>query len=319
MREAVNRVKTVLAAREVAPYLTHYLVKDGMLWASDGRAVAATPVDQDGHFLVPGAELGAVLDRMPEDYKVTLEPGALKVRGGRRHGTLPIIAEPEVAYPEPDQGLWTEYTPALHAALWIIRPFISDNAIHDWTLCACLAPDRVTATNNIVVAQAECPGLNAQGLIPFWVIDFVHGQHSAPVSWYITDNHVAFKWADGTWFRSQLVNGIFNETALELVDAVEAPAWEIPEEWRQAYEYVSSLSEDAVVIEAGRLVGGRGKAAVEHETPDTPVPDGGSSSWNPKFLTKVIEAATHWDPGAWPKPTPWTGPGIKGLIVGRNR
>ncbi len=80
---------------------------------------------------------------------------------------------------------------------------------------------------------------------------------------------------------------------------------------------MASLSENEIQFHADKMKGGRAFSSVEEDA-ETPVPESGYSTWDPRYLGPVISIATHWQPDTWPKPSPFMGNSIRGLMAARN-
>ena len=317
MKEAIKKINEALSSGNIVKHFSYYLVKDGMICASDGRMVAASPFPCKITFLVAGDEFEKLVNRMPAEPTLTPLDDSIRLTSGRFRGTIQTLDPTTVSYATPE-GSWYKWPPGLLARLQLVRSFISDNATQTWALCAWLKDDAAWATNNVALARVSCEGMNAPGiLLPNWAIDFLVKRKDEPQAFFMTDNHAAFRWADGSWMRTQLGEGTFPEQAAKLVEGASQPQWEVNDEWRKACYMVADFSESHVTMYCDKIVGGRGRANVEYDI-QTPVPEGLEKTiWHPKFLLPVIEAATHWDPLAYPKPATFAGPHITGIIVGK--
>ncbi len=318
MKEAVKKVRAALSKQGIVAHLTYYLVKDGYITANNGRMTAAAPFPSKHTFLVPGEDLESLISRFDGEIILTVGEAKISFASGRMRGSIQTIPEDTIYYPPPEPDLYvkppTEFLPALRR----VRPFISDNATREWALCAALQEDRILASNNITLVRATCPGLPpGETLLPCWAVDFLLSSSAQLTGYQLHPNAACFKWDDGTWMRSQLMDCGFPSQVDELLSKIVRPPIEITHEWRTAYNKMAGLSEDKIDLHADKMTGQHGLTEVEYEV-KSPTPEGGVSSWNPTYLTSVIETATHWDPTVWPAPAPFVGPGISGLICGRT-
>ncbi len=321
MKEALAKVRRALSKHDIVPALTQYRIQDGFIYATDGRYTAAAPVECTINFAVPGREFERLVDRLPSIDKIDLDSASITLRSRRSHGSIRLIDHDAVEYFQPEDE-WRQIPETLLDALATIRPFISDNAIHPFALAACIDQDSLMATTNVSLIQVDCLGAGGAGhLLPCWAIDHVLSRRDADLDGVqFESNYAAFRWNDGSWIRTQLVNDKFPETGIELLQQYVTPTWAITDEWRAAYEWISPQSENLIEIYSNKLVGRQGAGEAQHEIPVTPVPDGenGYSIWNPKFLDAVIKTATHWSPDKWPNATTFAGPGLRGFIIGRR-
>jgi hypothetical protein len=238
-------------------------------------------------------------------------------------GTIKTIDPTTYNQNEPPEGDWLLPPTNLLDALKLVRPFISDNAIHSWALAACLNNDHMIATTNVSIIKVNCPFLGGSGnLLPHWAIDYVLSRKDdTPTGFQFTDNYAAFMWDDGSWMKAQLVNGEFPPAIDKLFEQYKEPTWELTDEWRDAYESISELAEGHIELHATKLVGQQEKTTTEHVIPTTPLPDGVEyTKWQPVFLDAVVHVATHWQPDAYPNPAAFSAPdkGVLGFIMGRR-
>lgn len=316
MKEAINKVKAAIAPKDIASHLSHYLVKDGFIHASDNRLVAAAPFPLVGEFLVPGGDFEAVADRFSEKTKLEVTPTTVIFRDGKMKATLKTLPIDTVNYQKPE-GEQQKIPKDFLQALARIRPFISDNAVHFWALAVCLEKDFIYATNNIVVAAAECKGLNGGGkLLPSWAVDYLLSRNEELEAIISDKVSMTFLWWDGSWMKTQLVDSEFPKGAENLIEKMAKPTFRLTPEWKLIYGTISEMTDALIEIFKDKIVGVTEHGEIEVEV-SSAAPEG-ASKWHKKFLDPVIAAAEFWQPDVWPKPSPFIGPGIRGLIVGRN-
>lgn len=319
MIEAINKVKAAIAPKDIASHLSHYLVRDNMLFASDNRMTAATPFPLAGEFLVPGGEFEAMASRFGEKTKVVINPNNVIFTDGKMKATLKTLPLDIVDYQRP-KGKPEVLPPDFLLALRSVLPFISDNAVHYWALAACLGDGYVYATNNVVVVASECKGLKGGGrLLPCWAIEYLLSRSNDEMTGAIYEvNSITFVWADRSWMTALLVDGQYPQQAIDLMEKLAKPTFHLSPEWKTSYEAIAEMSDALVEFHPERMVGLTPKGEIEVAM-KTPSPKGAEcSKWNTKFLTPVVAAADYWQPDTWPKPSPFVGEGIRGLIVGRN-
>lgn len=322
MKQALAWVKDALAANDMLQYLTHYLVKDRFIFASNGRLLAAHPFPFDGTFLVPGAEFEKVLGAA-KDPVLTLEGGIVHIKSGRFKGrirtvdasTWPLETQPEAL--TDDQ--WNDPTD-LPEALKRLRPFVSDNATQPWATCIGLHPGYGYATNNIVIARTKIPSATASVLLPSWAVDFVLSRAAGLNGWATTPEALWFSWENNAWLKAQAVIGDFPPQAAAILQKSGRPTHEITPGWKEAFNRVASLVSDGdLYLEAKQIAGISGESMNIEDEGDNPMPEGVERTvWDPKFLAPVIAVATHWNPAAWPSPAVFMGDKIGGVVLGRR-
>lgn len=286
------------------------------MFATDGRIVAGHPIDLDGEFLVPGKELEAILKRLKDEPKVKLEDGRVVLRAGRFSGSLEVLPPSEWAFDNLDQPTWQKFPEKLVAIFRDLRPFVSENAVHRWSIGIAIDDGWCYASNNVVLAGCKFP--EARGLeylVPIWAVDFILG-HSAGLShWALETNCMMFRWENGAWMRSTLIEGKFPEKAGELIRSVEPGSQRITPDYREAITRIGELSETAITIYADRVEGRTAKAVIREEL-QSETPPGGSSVWSNTAMVDLVKVASNWSPSKWPQPVSFQGERVQGVIAG---
>lgn len=335
MLTAYNWIREAISTKGLAPLQMYYLVKDGMIYGTDGRMTAGHPFPYETplEFCAVAAPTEKLLNRLPEPIKITVkdEDEEVVFSSGRLRGAVKTLPPSQWAFPLVGQGM-VEMPTRLLPGLKVLRPFISDNASRPWALCIRVADGNLYATNNVsvgVVVDIDMEGVEL--LIPNWAIDFVLTRTDGLVGWshhVHSDNEpntMAFHWANGAWMQTKLVVDDFPKIIDSIVEKAGEASHPITDEWRAAYEYVAGLTESHMEFHADRIVGKDGdlKSSKMTATADiqTLMPKNGTtpfSAWDPRFLEPVMKVATHFDPDAYPDPCPFRGDGVVGVVMGRR-
>lgn len=321
MKEAIERCKRALSRKDLVGIFSHYLLRDRTLTAGDGRMTVSTPTIYDGTFLAPGVDLERLVARLKDPITLTIDSNSITLKSERMRGTIQTIDPTTYNLDIPTYDSWLEPPSSLINALKIVRPFISDNAIHSWALAACLNDDHIIATTNVSIIKVFCPALCGAGqLLPNWAIDYVLSRKDSElVGFQLHENFAAFLWDDDSWMRAQLINDKFPDAVPKLFQDFKEPTWELTDEWREAYQSVSELADGHIEIHETKLVGQQEKTTTEHTIPFTPLPpDTEFTKWQPVFLDAVAGVAAYWQPDRYPDPAPFAGLGIQGFIMGRR-
>ena len=328
MREALDKVSGAVATKTIVPALTHYLVRDGLIHASNGHITAAAPFPCADTFAVVARNFEDVLRRLPDPVKLTLDdPKWIQLTARRCRGRVARNATIEGGFLGPT-GEEIAAPANLVDKMRVMRPFISDNASQPFATCLCLNGSHMYATNNVALVVTDDAGLPDKfyAMVNCFAVDYIlsrkekltHLQHDA--------GSISFFWSDGSWMRSQLLDIKF--PAIEaIVDTAADPDFELTDEWKAAFDTAAAVAESCVRIYADRIVGGSGAIADSPNTNNaevevectSPVPeDRDHTAWHPKFLAPVIAAANYWKPEVFPKPAPFAGDEVYGVILGRT-
>jgi len=318
MLEAIKKVRATLASKDIVQHFAHYLVRDGYVYASDGRATAAAPfpVKEDIEFLVRGEQFEKVLDRMTGEVKLTVEKNGVRLTSGRFRGLVKTLDPSIISYPNP-QGKMIKCPADFLEVVKTLRPFIAEDATRPWALSIWFNGKDATATSNVSMATMPCK-IKLNGLLPVWAADYILGRQETLTHIQQGDGYMAFRWEDGSWFSTRMMEGQFPEAVHNLLKGVKKPKWKVTKDWLVAFERVASLSENAIHLYADKMTGGGQYAEVE-DAADTPVPkDTECTIWDPRYLAPVLAIAERIDFKEWPDPVSWEGNGARGLVIGRR-
>lgn len=319
MRTEIKWLTDALSTKDIVTAMTHYRVKDKIMMATNGRLVASHPTNIEGEFLVPGKELEAIYNRLADEPTVKMDNGKVQLRSGRFSGSLETLPSDEWNEPVVPEIKWKPFPRDLLPIFHDLRGFVSENAIHRWSLGVALENGWCYASNNIVLAGAPCPSVTGiELIIPVWVVDFLLGRQPGLSHWAWNDHFLAFKWGSGASVRSSLIDDKFPGKAGDMIrNTPEVMSQRVTVPYKTAVSRIAELSEDIVAIYADK-VEGRSERSVVTEGLTSVVPAGGERSlWSAEHLLSIMAVATAWSPSLWPQPVPFRGERIRGYIAGR--
>lgn len=325
--ERVLWIKDAVSGKDLGlNQLSSYYLHAGFCHASDGRMVVGTPFPIDGvtTALVPAESFLKVLaNKPPGTFSWELEPDRLVLKRGRFKGKVKLLDPTLWVYPLNDiaGGLIPE---GLLDSFRVLLPFVSENATKPWATCILAQSGCLYASNNIVVARSLCPSLELAEplLFPRWVAEFIL-QREEGLEWWHHDpvaQHLYFGWEDGSWMRSSLIIDKYPPVESVLGTMFHEPTVCIDQTWREALLRVGKITGDPVIrLRTDGVYGAGGETVLVEDEASTPVPEGLTETvWDLRFLESVLEVATHWDPTTYPKPAPWKGSMVEGIIMGRR-
>lgn len=308
--------------------LTSYYINNNAVHASDGRMVVSTPFPFEGQVLVPAEQFLRVLTNRPEgSFSWEHEPDRLVLKRGKFRGRIKTLPVDQWVYPTDIDP--AQFQPIPHGLIDAVRtmlPFVSENATKPWATCMGFIDGYLYVSNNIVVARTYCDGTQPpdgeQYLLPRWVAEFILSRADGLRSWCREPERITFLWADGSWMRSTLVVDQYPPVAKifeSYYDGVEQDV-EVTKEWTQALLRVGKVTDDPVIrLRVDEMRGASGEVLFVEDGLGTPCPEGMEETvWDLRYLAPVLEVATHWQPRVWPKPAPWRGDYIEGVILGRR-
>lgn len=320
MKEQIAWITDAISTKNIAREMTHYRIQNNEIRATDGRLTAGHPFPCQGAFLVPGAEFEKLIKRLPAEPTIEVSDDSVTLVSGRSRGTIKTLPIEEWNYPGVDEDGW-EYAPeGLIETLRDLLPFVSDNATQLWSCGICLQYGYAYATNNVALAGVRCDELgDINCIIPLWAAEFIVDRGEGLIEWAWTDNYVAFRWQNGAWMRAQLIDAVFPEQAVKMVLSAQqgVPSISITPEFRESFARTLGLSDGLLKISATTM-GSQFKEATYTEETGAELFELQETLWSAKHLDPVIQVATHWEPGTWPKPSPFKGERLFGYVIGRR-
>lgn len=320
MKAEIAWITDAISTKNIAREMTHYRIQNNEIRATDGRLTAGHPFPCSEEFLVPGAEFEKLLKRLPTDPVITVQEKTIKLSAGRAWGTINILPIEQWNYPGVDEDGWEDAPEGLVSALKDLLPFVSDNATQLWSCGICFHHGYAYATNNVALAGIRCDELgDINCIIPIWAAEFVSDRGEGLKEWCWTDNYVAFRWENGAWMRSQLIDAIFPEQAINMVLSAEqgTPSVEITPEFKGSFDRIAGLSNGVLNLSAAVIRTQFGEATYSEEL-NLHAPELQETMWSSKHLKPVIQVATHWEPGLYPKPCNFKGQRLFGYVMGRR-
>jgi hypothetical protein len=342
-----------VSTRELVAHLASYRFTAGSVMAVDGRVMAHAPAPgldvPAGEALVPAAPLDRLMRQLStsdalDQLRLHWTPTTLTVHaslsaaGTALRTRLPLVQQEWPYAPRAEyEGLtWAPWSPALHAAVSALSPYVSENATQVWAACIAFAERYAYATNNVVVARhAIDQRLSTCVMLPAWGVAFLlnNSVRTPPAEWAHTPTAVWFRWETGAWVRVSTVVEAMPLPAIERLfndfPALHA-GHQIPESWRQAFQVAVQVAESGstLVVHRDRVAAGDVEAGAQIELDTGTVFDtldaAHHSAWDPTFLKQVLTSATRFDPGAYPGACPFDNgatdrpPALTGFIIGRR-
>lgn len=320
IKDAIARVKGALD-RKGEGAAGAYLLKDGTLSAASSGLSASVPFPWDGDAIVPGAEFEAIVDVLHVDPKFSIEGEKLMITAGRFKSRVKLLppdsATAATSVAPPSDGA-TPLTQDDLDRFRALEPFVSDEPFPPWMNALILQQGRASAIGpkGASFAMAPVTDFGTTALLPKRALSIVLAASPAPTSLKLTDGAAIFYWDDGSWMRAGLVTGKIPGAVDGLAELAlaGASAPEIDPDWRAAFDRVSALAKDSVMILPDKIIGESGASTIE-EFADMP---GAVENmrWSSVLVRIVMKAADRWD--LTKEKAPFSGPFVKGIATGKR-
>lgn len=315
MLESLKFVQGAVSKKDYQPALTHFRIKDGRVTGYNGTIALSSPIDLDLVATPKAVPFVKAIERCKDaTTAVHLTPGgklALKSKGFRAF--VDCTEESEVLDAIVPQGEEIPVAENMVQAFRHLEPFIATDASRPWAMGVMLRGYSALATNNIVVAEYwlgyGMPEIN----IPAVAIRELVRIGEDPRSVRLDQNSVTFYFTGDRWMRTQLLGADWPQ--VDALLSLEGELVPFPPGFFDAVETLKPFLDDEgrVYFREGRVTtspeDGAG-ASVEIEG----VPERGAYNFDHLMSLQGIASAidfTH-----HPKPCPFRGPMLRGVILG---
>lgn len=323
MLETLRLVRGAVSERNLVSVLTHFHVTpNGKIYGSNGRISieAPFPVIHDAPITVPAIKFLRRVDQCEGDPELVVKGDTLyiksKVRKKRRFH-LPLSKD---EYHIPQTGGQRYEVPDPEAYLESIRrvePFVSSDATRPWAMSILHKKNNLIATNNVVLAKTKVawPDEFPTFGLPDFAVHEVSRIKRKPKALWISENSVCLEMNDDIWVRSVIYDAEWPEYVDDMVpDTSGLPS--LPQDAEQVARDMAQADIDErmpiVIFEGKKIRTREGDEGGEDELEG----DVGNAAFQSTPLLLVLKYATHMDLTPFPKPCPWKGPNIEGVIVG---
>lgn len=318
MIETLHLVKGAVAQKDLVPALTHFHIYDGRIQGANGTLAIDAPLPElaDTSVTVPALRFIRAIDACDGDPTIKVDDHFLKISRGRFRAKLPLAPHDE--YPKYDAPAHSvPLTFPLLDALRKLKPFFATDASKLWATGALLRRGAAWATNNIVIARVPLPWADRAIGIPTQAINELLRIGKDPEAFCLTENSVSFLYPDGSWLQTALLST--DAPNLEdfnpVIDNEGSPWFDDTEALLKAVETIAPFCPDPnfpeVVLSDDAVSTGEGDFSASMGLPlDT------AGKYHLSPFRSVLAAADRIALAAYPKPVPWRGDGIAGLLAG---
>jgi DNA polymerase III sliding clamp (beta) subunit (PCNA family) len=316
LSESLAFVKGAVAKKDYQPALTHFRIKDGRVIGYNGIIALSCPIDLDLVACPKASTFIKAIDQCKSaGTSLHLTPaGRLSIKSGPFRALIECTEESELLDTIQPEGEGCELPGEIISAFRTLRPFIGDDASRPWSNGVTLRGQSAYATNNIIIGQywvgQEMPEIN----VPELAINELIRIGKEPMAVTLGERSITFHFENGSWLRSQLLNGecpIFDRF-LEQEGSFEP----FPTGIFDAIEKLKPFLEDEkrIYFRKDRICtsfDGETGASLEVEG----VPEGGAYHYEQIMLLQGVVQTIDFSPRP-PKPCPFRGNKMRGIILG---
>ena len=316
MLDAIKLVQGAVSKKDFLPVLTHFCIKNGRITGYNGALALSSPISVDLDCTPSATAFVKAVQACSTTIQMHLETnGKLCIKSGPFKARIECYTEafPNIA----PEGEPLTLSGNLVGMLKVLFPFISDDASRPWSRGILLRGNSAFATNNIVLvehwANAAFPvELN----IPRNAIAELIRIGKEPTHLQLAENSATFHYETGAWLKTQTLVTEWPDVSA-MLNSEKAPV-SYPAELWAALNTVKPF-----VNGAGEVYFRQGGLATEDT--DASGADveingfNGFGCFNVEqllLLEKVAEKITF-EP--YPKPCPFFGKMLRGVIVGMRK
>lgn len=304
------KVKPVLTSF-TADNLDHVMVREGRIFATDDRITVSAPFRSDLEFVVHGETFGEAIK--PKDVALSMEGECLVVRHGR--STTRIASAPLKDFLRPI-GKWKPQPASMMPAFRALASFQAKDFTREWACGITIRNGKTYATDNQIFGVWEGGGDDIDATFMSWLVNYLIRFKEEPAGYIIEDNWIGFRFEDDTEVRSARLERELTEDAVAVGDSISRRGLPIPFGWFESVSYVSQLPRcDTLTIAPDFM---SAKTDEGSRTREIKSPCSKETAWDPKLMKRIAHVATHIDLDAWPKPAPWYGRNVRGIIAGKS-
>ena len=316
MLNALKFVRGAVAVKDYQPVLTHFRIHEGRVTGYNGVIALSSPIDLDLSATPKAIPFVKAIERCKhETTAVHITPGGkLGLRSGGFKVFVDCAEDSEILdsiQPEGDPG--PIFAAEFLDALKYLQSFIGNDASRPWATGVLLKGMSAFATNNIIVAEYwlgyELPSLN----LPAVAVAELLRINEVPTHSQVSKNSITFFFQNDRWMRCQLLNADWPDVTPIL--NVEAQPASFPENFFEAVETLAPFvsEEGRIYFRAGQMTtsveDGAGAAIEIEGLPET-------GAFNYKYLLSLRDYVDSIDFTKHPKPCPFYGPRLRGVILG---
>lgn len=313
MLDALKFVQGAVARKDFVPALTHFQIKDGFIRGFNGKIALCAPIDLDLDATPKAAPFIKAIEVCRDTVELSLTPkGRLAIRSGSFRAFIDCLEEEEFPTVEPEGD---EVVPdgGLLDALRVLAPFTAEDASRPWAQGVLFRGPSAFATNNVIAIERWL-GYNFPVPInvPKDAIQELLRIGEEPMKLSVSDSSVTFHFSGGRWLRTQTHSLEWPDISRVL--DVEASPKPFPDGFFEAVEDLTPFV-DAI----GSIYFREDGMSTSHEpgvgasVAIKGLPEG---CFHYKQLEKLNGVATKIDFSLYPKPCPFYGDRLRGVIVG---
>lgn len=318
MLEALNRVRGAVAKKDLVPVLTHFHIYDGRIQGSNGSLSIDTncPGVEQLNITVPAVQFLKAVDACDGEPSLKITPkGKLSVTRGKFRVLLPLAKHEDFPRSEKQGKSIAMNDLGILEPLKTLQAYIGEDASRPWCCGVLISGEDAYATNNMVLIRTKSNwgALETSINLPGYAVNELLRLKQEPIAIYQQDNCMTFEYSDGTWLKTQLFESTWPDVVGRIPDTI-AGFTEI-DELGAAVEKILPFCPDPnfpeIQIGPEGVLTADGDMSAEISGIELP-----KGKFRAEPLLSMLQIATSIEFEAYPRPCPFKGDKVEGVIVG---
>lgn len=316
MLDVLKFVQGAVSRKDFVPELTHFRIRDGRITGYNGKLSVSSPISLDIDCCPKAVPFVRAIEACVDTAQLHMTPnGKLAIRSGKFRTHVDTIGEAFMGV-EPE-GTYVPSGGELLPALRLLYEFTAEDASRPWAAGVLLDGHSAFATNNIVLVEYWLGGYHFPFRInlPRHALKEIIRVGEEPTGLMVNAHNAAFMYEGGRWLRTQL-NAIEWPDLSAHFDCMPPTTTDIAPGLFDALDVLKPFVDDLarVFVLQDRVTTTRDDA-VEGTTVDVPG-QREAGPFNLNMLSLLRGVATHIGFEEYPRPCPFYGNRLRGLITG---
>ena len=207
MLKELKFVMGAVSKKDLLPALTHFRIQDGTVRSYNGMLALSTPIALNIDCVPKAEPLVKAIQNCEDTVSLTITPaGRLSVKSGPFKALIECVQE-ETPHVMPE-GVRIDFDgEILLAALKSLSPFISNDASRPWSNGILFDGCSAFATNNVILVEYWVGvAFPVRCTIPRAAVKEMLRIGEPPLYAQSTENSMTFHYSDDRWLRTQLLS-----------------------------------------------------------------------------------------------------------------
>lgn len=317
MYKELKFVSGAVGKKNFIPELQHFKIENRHVRSYNGVIALCSPINFDIDCIPKAEPFVKAINNCEENIVLGMtKANRLSVRSGVFKAFIDCLPMDKEAHVEPEGDMVIQIDgEKLVEGLSVVHKFIGRDAARPWSTGALLSNQSIYATNNVVFVEHWMGfSLPKPCNIPFQAVNEIIRIKDAPITAQMSDTSLTFHYPDGKWIRCQLLDNDWPDVVPLFANATGENKMELTDDLFAGVAAVKPFTD-----EFGRLHfydGGVHTSRAKEEGASFDLTTTFEGVYQHEMISLLEGVATHADLTCYPKPCPFFGDKVRGLIIG---